>query len=158
MLWPLVLCSMFRQAVEQCLGTLTHIFLTTLCFHLEEDSFSYILCKKIQLYLKKKNYLMKGTALSLLHLPIRWIVTWALSYCWGCVCVVFAWGIFLVRGWRVVENKAHLLAKVVERETHNIEEVSMDILHKHSTKRLNTIATSLVPGTKTIHNFRSTTL
>lgn len=45
----------------------------------------------------------------------------------------------------MVVNNVKLLAEMVEGETHNIQEVSVDILHKHATKSLNTVAACLVP-------------
>lgn len=55
---------------------------------------------------------------------------------------------FLVQGGsRAVVNEIQLFAEVVEGETHNIEEVSVDVLHQHPTESLDTVASSLVPDT-----------
>lgn len=45
----------------------------------------------------------------------------------------------------MVVNNVKLFAEMVEGETHNIQEVSMDILYKHPTKSLDTVAACLVP-------------
>lgn len=53
----------------------------------------------------------------------------------------------LQRGSRKIVNEVELFAEVVQRETYNIEKVSMDILYQHAPQRLDSIATSLVPDT-----------
>lgn len=49
----------------------------------------------------------------------------------------------------MVVNQVQLFAEVVERETHNIEEVSMNVFDKHASQSLDTVATGLVPDTHT---------
>lgn len=44
-------------------------------------------------------------------------------------------------------HDVQLFAEVVEGKSHNIQEVPVDILHQHTAKGLDTVATSLVPGT-----------
>lgn len=58
----------------------------------------------------------------------------------GAVVCQTAWG---------AEDETQLLAELVEREAHHIQEVSVYILHQHTTQSLDTIATSLVPVTHT---------
>lgn len=47
----------------------------------------------------------------------------------------------------MVVNKVQLFAEVVEGETDNVKEVSVDILHQHATKCLDAVTASLVPDT-----------
>lgn len=79
-------------------------------------------------------------------------VRWGLSgYC-GNVTAVLAQAdrqTFFVRGGSaVVVNTVQLFAEVVKGETHNVEEVSVNVFHQHATESLNTVATSLVPDTQ----------
>lgn len=60
-----------------------------------------------------------------------------------------------VRGALVV-NDVQLFAEVVKGETHDIEKVSVDVLHKHATESLNTVATSLVPDKQRQKHFTHT--
>lgn len=91
---------------------------------------------------------MFGTVASL-----SWQVMWGPSEYGGGVNAVVTQAdrrTFLVRGGSAgVVNKVQLFAEVVEGETHNIEEVPMDVLNQHSTESLNTIAASLIPDTQT---------
>jgi len=52
-------------------------------------------------------------------------------------------------GSALVVNEVQLFEEAVERETHNIEEVAVDVLNQHAPESLDTVASGLVPDTHT---------